>query len=115
MFRWTEGNSSYSSLVVALACKGIVCIYTRIKKDVQKPIVWKFQLISFINPPTAEAELLWQVATVVEINQPLNQLCTQNNFLLALTVILTTLNNTRQCFYQSKNGQLNFDLTVFDF
>ena len=29
-------------------------------------------------------------------------MCTQGHFWLVFTVILTTLNNTRQCFYQSK-------------
>ena len=32
----------------------------------------------------------------------LTQMCTQGHFWLVFTIILTILNNTRQCFYQSK-------------
>ena len=70
------------------------CLFTRwIKKH------------DWINPPTIAA-LQWQVATEVKISQ-LPVLTVDPNvqtgaFLTVFTVILTTLNNTRQCFYQSK-------------
>ena len=75
------------------------------------------------------AELQWQVAIVVK-NSQLTVLTVEPNlyaraFWLVLTVILATLNNTRQCFHQSKkNGWLILTckctyytqgVTVFDF
>ena len=39
-------------------------------------------------------------------------MCTQGHFLLLFTVILTIVNNTRQCFYQSKTVDLFLPVNV---
>ena len=45
---------------------------------------------------------LWITKPVNCLFWLLTQMCTQEHFWLVFTVILTILNNTRQCFYQSK-------------
>ena len=42
----------------------------------------------------------------------LTQMCTQGHFWLDFTVILTTLNNTTQCFYQSKTDDSFWSVNV---
>ena len=55
-----------------------------------------------VNPPTI-AEILWQVATVVKNHSTACfdcwPKCAHGHFWLVFTVMLTTLNNTRQCFH----------------
>ena len=91
------------------------CVHQRRRRELTEKWWWKTGkpaknfgiqvLIRWLYIPPTIAKLSWQVAIVVKTSQ-LNVydcwLCTQGHFWLVLTVILTTLNSTRQCFYQSE-------------
>ena len=60
-----------------------------------------------INPPTITTlycrwKVMQRSTSVNCLFWLLTQMCTQGHFWLVFTAILTTLNNTRQCFCQSK-------------